>query len=299
MSRERSRAGARDVVPRPRRVEAVVASGTAVLEPDPDRPHAATLCVDGTPQSHVDLADPTYLCFEYVQHIGAILDVVLPTQESLRLLHLGGGAFTLPRYVAATRPRSQHRVAEIDGPLVALVREELPIDARHRIRVSTAEGRELLARTRAASLDALVVDVFAGARVPASVVTTEFFALAAGALRPTGVLILNIVDGKPLAFARRLTATARTAFTSTAVAAEAAVWRGRRFSNLVLIAAQTQLPAPALASRLAGGPFPARLEHGAELSSFVGGAEPIRDADGAATPQPPPDLFARRSRTRD
>ncbi len=293
MPRERSRAGTRDIVPRPLRVQAVVASGTAILEPDPDRPYAATLFVDGTPQSHVDLADPTYLCFEYVQHIGAILDVVLSTQGSLRLLHLGGGALTLPRYVAATRPRSQQRVAEIDGPLVALVRAELPIDARHRIRVSTADGRELLARTRAASLDALVVDVFAGARVPASVVTMEFFALAAGALRPTGVLILNIVDGKPLAFARRLTATARTSFASTAVAAEAAVWRGRRFSNLVLIAAQTQLPAPALASRLAGGPFPARLEHGPALTSFVGTAEPIRDDDEAATPQPPADLFAR------
>ncbi len=130
-------------------------------------------------------------------------------------------------------------------------------------------------------------------------VTTKFFALAAGALRPTGVLILNVVDGKLLTFARRLTATARTAFASIAVAAEAAIWRGRHFSNLVLIAAQPQLPAPALASRLAGGPFPARLEHGAELSSFVGGAEPIRDADAAATPQPPRDLFAREARTRD
>jgi hypothetical protein len=109
------------------------------------------------------------------------------------------------------------------------------------------------------------------------------------------VLILNVVDGKPLTFARRLTATARSAFTSTAVAAEAAVWRGRRFSNLVLVAAHTQLPAPALASRLAGGPFPARLEHGEALASFAGGAEPIRDADGASTPQPPPDLFGRRA----
>lgn len=281
-------------MPRPRRVQAGVGSGTANIEPDPDRPHAATLFVDGTPQSYVDLADPTYLCFEYVQHIGAILDVVLPARGALRLLHLGGGALTLPRYVAVTRPGSQHRVAEIDGLLVDLVRAELPIDARHRIRVSTADGRELLARTRPASLDVLVVDVFAGARVPASMVTTEFFALAGAALRPTGVLVVNVVDGRPLTFARRLVATARTTFTATAVAAEPAVWRGRRFGNLVLIATRTPLPASALTSRLAGGPFPARLEHGGALRSFVADAEPMTDVGGESTPQPPPDAFARR-----
>lgn len=303
MSRAAARATASAGVRRPRRVQALVGGGTAVIEPDPDRPYAATLFVDGTPQSHVDLADPTYLCFEYVQHIGTVLDVALPDPvtrtaadgrgERLRLMHLGGGAMTIPRYVAATRPGSRHRVAEIDGALVDLVRAELPIDPRHQIRVSTTEARNLLRQARAGTLDAVVVDVFSGARVPASSVTTTFFALVASRLKPSGVAVMNIVDRAPLAFARRLVATARTAFDHTAVAVEPAVWRGRRFGNLVLVAGRTELPLARLASRLAGGPFPARLEHGLALASFAAGAAPMLDAEEVASPVPPPDVFGR------
>lgn len=279
---------------RPRLLEAPVAGGIAVIEPDLDRPQAATLFVDRTPQSHVDLGDPSFLAFEYVQHIGTILDVVLPSVRRaapLQLLHLGGGALTIPRYVASVRPGSRHRVAEVDGPLVELVRAELPIDPRHHIRVSTADGRDLVLRTRAGSLDAIVVDVFAGARVPASVVTTEFFAQAAATLEPSGVLVMNVVDRRPLVFARRLAASAQTALPVVAMAAEPSVWRGRRFGNLVLVASGTELPVAQLSSRLAGGPFPARLEHGRALRTLVGDARPMNDRDGMPSPEPPRDAF--------
>src|SRR4051812_46885994 len=91
----------------------VVASGVAELMPDPDRDSAYTLLLDGAPQSHVDLADPTHLQFEYIRRMAAAIDLIAPTGQPLRVLHLGGGALTLPRYVAATRPGSAQRVVEI------------------------------------------------------------------------------------------------------------------------------------------------------------------------------------------
>jgi spermidine synthase len=42
-------------------------------------------------------------------------------------LHLGGGALTLPRYLAHTRPGSRQLVAEVDDALTDLVREHLPL----------------------------------------------------------------------------------------------------------------------------------------------------------------------------
>lgn len=278
-----------------------MAGGTATIEPDPDRPRAATLFLDGTPQSYVDLDDPTFLAFEYVQHIGTVLDVTLPAagpaprqapgRAPLRLLHLGGGAMALPRYVATIRPGSQHRVAEVDAALVELVRQELPIDRRHHIRVSTVDARDLASRTRSGSMDAVVVDVFAGARVPASLVTAEFFALAAAALTPSGVLVMNVVDRMPLTFGRRLAATIATALQVVAVAAEPPVWRGRRFGNLVYVASHQPLPVTQLTSRLAGGAFPARLVHGSALEAYAAGAAPMTDAAGAESPLPPPGSF--------
>ena len=48
------------------------AFGTATLRPDPTRPQGWELFMDGVPQSYVDLADPTYLAFEYVR-VGQLL----------------------------------------------------------------------------------------------------------------------------------------------------------------------------------------------------------------------------------
>ena len=60
-----------------RQVEAV-ASGLAEIVADPDRPSGRTLLVDGAPQSHVDLADPTHLEFEYVRRMAAAIDLIAP-----------------------------------------------------------------------------------------------------------------------------------------------------------------------------------------------------------------------------
>ncbi|MFE2340716.1 spermidine synthase, partial [Streptomyces sp. NPDC059431] len=103
-----------------------VDGGEAALEPDRERPRAWTLLIDGAPQSHVDLDDPGYLDFSYQRRIGHLIDLFGPARKPLNVAHLGGGAFTLARYTAATRPRSSQQIVEIDAGLVAFVREHLP-----------------------------------------------------------------------------------------------------------------------------------------------------------------------------
>jgi len=61
----------------------------AELLPDPDRPRAWTLLLDGTPQSHVDLDDPEHLEFEYVRRLGHVVDLAAAPGRPLRVLHLG------------------------------------------------------------------------------------------------------------------------------------------------------------------------------------------------------------------
>src|SRR4051812_39674417 len=81
------------------------------------------LIVDGTPQSHVDLEDPTHLHFEYVMRMGAVIDRLKMPGQPLTAVHLGAGALTIPRYVASTRPGSRQQVIELEPALVDLVRE--------------------------------------------------------------------------------------------------------------------------------------------------------------------------------
>ena len=275
-----------------RRAEAV-ASGLAELVPDPDRPTAWTLLLDGAPQSHVDLADPTHLEFEYVRRMAAAIDLVAPAGQPLRVLHLGGGALTLPRYVAATRPGSAQRVVEIDGPLVDLVRRALPWDPRSKLRVRVADAREAVAGMRAAGYDVVVLDVFAGARTPAHLTSVEFIRAVARVLAPAGWLVANVADGPPLRYARAQVATIRAVLPEACLVADAAVLRGRRFGNVVVLAGRTPPPVDALTRRAAGDWFPGRLE--TDLDRFAAGASPVTDVDAIPSPAPPEGLFSSRT----
>jgi SAM-dependent methyltransferase len=270
-----------------------VAGGTAELLADADRDGAWVLMVNDTPQSHVDLEDPAHLEFEYVRRMGHVLDLAADPGAALDVVHLGGGALTLPRYVAVTRPGSRQRVVEIDEPLTDLVRDFLPLPRDAQVRVRAADAREALVTMHAASADVVVTDVFAGARTPAHLTTVEFAAEVARVLRPGGVYVANVADGPPLRFARAQVATLRTAFTHVCLLAEPGTLRGRRFGNLVAVAAQAELPLAGLSRACAGDPMPARVVDGEDIDRFTGTAQPVLDADAEPSPEPPAGVFGR------
>jgi spermidine synthase len=279
---------------RGRRAERLVAqvdTGRAEVLPDPDRPRSFTLLLDGAAQSHVDLDDPTHLEFEYVRRLAAAVDLLAPAGRPLRVLHLGGGALTLPRYVAATRPGSSQRVAEVDAALVDLVRRVLPWRPDPRLRVRVADARETVVSTRDSSYDLVVADVFAGARTPAHLTSVEFAGEVARVLRPDGSYLVNIADGPPLRHARAQVATVRSVLPRACLIADAAVLRGRRYGNLVLVAGRTEPPVADLTRRAAGDWFPGRVLPETELERFVGGARIVRDRTARPSVPPPAGTF--------
>ncbi|MFC9288613.1 spermidine synthase [Streptomyces sp. NPDC057052] len=272
-------------------VSETVDGGLAQLRPDRDRARAWTLLIDGAPQSHVDLDDPGYLSFEYQRRLGHVIDLAAPPGRPLHVLHLGGGAFTLARYVAATRPRSTQQVVERDAALVRLVRRELPLDPGARIRVRSADARDGLGKVPDGWADLVIADVFSGARTPAHLTSTEFLDEVRRALKPGGLYAANLADGPPLAHLRAQIATAAARFPELALVADPTVLRGKRFGNAVLVASDLPLPTAELTRRAASDPHPGRVEHGRELTDFTGGAVPVVDASAVASPAPPPSVF--------
>jgi spermidine synthase len=270
-----------------------VAGGTAELLADADRDGSWMLLVDGTPQSHVDLDDPTHLEFEYVRRMGHVLDLAGEPGAPLDVVHLGGGALTLPRDVAVTRPGSRQRVVEVDQPLTDLVREHLPLPRGARIRVRPDDARAGLAALHPAGTDVVICDVFAGARTPAHLTSAEFAAEARRVLRPGGVHVANVADGPPLRFARVQVATLRSVFRHVCVLAEPGTLRGRRFGNLVAVASDAELPIEGYIRRCARDPMPARVVHGDDIDRFAGRAQPVHDVDAVDSPEPPSGVFGR------
>ncbi|MEV6117370.1 fused MFS/spermidine synthase [Streptomyces sp. NPDC052109] len=272
-------------------VTRTVDHGTAKLMPDVDRERAWLLTVDGAPQSYVDLDDPAYLEFEYARRLGYVLDVVAEEGRPLDALHLGGGALTLPRHVAATRPGSRQEVVEADRGLLELVAEYLPLPQGSGIAVHAADARAWLEAAPDDHADVLIADVFGGSRVPAHLTTLAYARQAERVLRPGGVYLANLADAAPFGFLRSQLATFATAFEELLLIAEPAVLRGRRFGNAVLVAAHRPLDTAALARRTAADAFPARVEHGAALREFTGSARPVEDADAVPSPEPPDGAF--------
>ena len=269
-----------------------VLSGSGhVAQITPDRwvPGAYTLTVDGTPQSHVNLEDPTELFFEYVQRMGHVIDRIGMPGEPITAVHLGAGALTLPRYVEATRPGSRQQVVELESDIVDLVRAELPWSKKASIRVRHGDAREVLGKLPSGlhgTVDLVVVDVFSGARTPAHVTSLEFYRLAVSLLSPRGIILANVADGPGLVFARSQAATISSVVDHAAVLAETQILKGKRFGNLVMVGSPSELPFDWMPRLLAAGPHPSKIVLGPELREFIAGAPVV--TDGTAIPSPPP-----------
>jgi hypothetical protein len=274
----------------------------AVIEPDRWVQGAFTLVVDGTPQSHVNLDDPTQLFFEYIQRIGHVIDQLGMPGEPLTVVHLGAGALTLPRYIEATRPGSRQQVIELESELVDFVRAELPWSKHASIRVRHGDAREVLGKLPGGlrgAVDLLIVDVFSGARTPAHVTSIEFYHEAVSLLKPGGVVVANVADGPGLAFARGQAATMLAATGFVAALAETQVLKGRRFGNIVLAGSRSELPLEWMPRLLAGGPHPSKVVAGVELREFIGGASVVTDASAIPSPPPSKNIFQVGTRHQD
>ncbi|MEU1117192.1 MULTISPECIES: fused MFS/spermidine synthase [unclassified Streptomyces] len=279
-------------MPEPVAVIREVDHGTAKLMPDVDRPRAWLLTVDGAPQSYVDLDEPTHLEFEYARRLAHVLDIAADPEAPLDVVHLGGGALTLPRYLTATRPGSRQHVVDADRGLLQLVAECLPLTEPSGVTVHGADARQWLDAAPGNSADLLVADVFGGSRVPAHLTTVAYARAADRVLRPGGQYAANLADGAPFTFLRSQLATFAEVFEEVALIAEPSVLRGRRFGNAVLIAGHAPIDVAALARRTASDVFPARVEHGDALRRLIGDARPVHDGDAVASPEPPDGAFS-------
>jgi spermidine synthase len=260
--------------------------GPIELVPDEDGRGGVTVMMDGNPQSHVDLADPHNLGFEYIAHFAAVIDT-LPAGP-LAITHIGGAGLTLARYVNAERPGSPQIVLEPNAQLTDLVRRRLPLPRAHRIRVRPVDGLTGIAQLADASADVVVLDAYAAGRVPSELGTVEFFADVGRVLRPGGTMLLNLADEPGMAYVRRVYAGLVTVFGHVALIGTHDVLKGKRFGNTVAVASKNPLDITTLRRQVARSPFPTGLRDGIQLSRAFAGSTVFTTAESAQSPTPPP-----------
>jgi spermidine synthase len=233
--------------------------------------------MDSLFHSYVDLGDPRFLLFSYIQAMASTVDVMRPPGQPLRVLHLGAGGLTMPRYLAATRPGSSSRVLEVDPGVIALDSSQLALGRVPNLRVDVEDARLGLKDEAAGGRDLVIGDAFGGLAVPWQLTTREVVSAIARILGTNGVYAVNIIDNPPNRFVHAEAATIASVFPEVAVVADPSALSGSGGGNFVILASGAPLPLPALRASLAGRGSALEVASGARFAGFTRGAEVLTD----------------------
>jgi predicted membrane-bound spermidine synthase len=244
-------------------------------------PDGRTLVLDRLTHAHVELDDPTDIQFGYVRRFA---DAVAPYLDRLGrpadVLHVGGGGFTFPRYLAATRPIASQTVLELDPRVLEVARTRLGFAPTDAIEVVLGDARRSIERLPDDGFDLVVGDAFGGLAVPWHLTTAEFLADVERVLRPGGMYVMNLIDYPPLGFVRAEAATASRSFEHLAVIAGRTTLDGQSGGNVVLVASDEGLDVAAVSARIDTWHEAAEtmiLADPAEVAAFVGDATILTD----------------------
>lgn len=244
-------------------VQLSVSGASARILPDGFSDRGYVLEIGGAEQSHVDLSDPSYIFYEYLRRIGNVIDVLAPAGETITAAHLGAGAFTLVRYIQATRPGSAQIAVDIERELPSLVMEYLPLPSGTNCQVIIDDARattgELPARLGTEAVDAIILDIFSGWSAPEHLAEQSYYSEIKDVLAPGGALIVNVGDDAGLTFFTAQAQSLLNVYEHVWCLAPTDVLTGKNAGNLVLVATDQPLTDETRAHLLGAGPHPAAV----------------------------------------
>jgi spermidine synthase len=141
-----------------------------------------------TIQSRMLKAEPELLVLDYTRTMMGFL-LFLPKPDRIAMIGLGGGS--LAKYCHRRLPDSDFTAIEISSEVLAL-RETFGIpDDDARFRIVCADGADFV-RHKTGAFDVLLVDGFDRDGQPRQLCSAEFYDNCRSALRPGGVLVVNL-----------------------------------------------------------------------------------------------------------
>ena len=151
------------------------------------------LFLNGYPHSIMDKSDPNTLESKYTKFfpLGLILK-----ENITKVLFIGGGGFSGPKYFLQNYPNIAVDVVEIDPKVVEVAKEYFFLDESNpKLNIYVQDAREFLNKYTG-SYDMIVLDAFSKSYVPFHLMTVEFYKLLSDKLSNGGVVISNHI-GSP------------------------------------------------------------------------------------------------------
>ena len=153
------------------------------------------LYLDRLLQSYTDSNDPTVLIYDYLKIFEEIVAYITRENQAPRILHLGGGGYTFPRYMEYVYQQSVNEVVEIDPAVTEVVYQELGLPLATSVKTYNQDARLfLIERKMRDKYDIVIGDVFNDRSTPYHLTTLEFDRLVKANLKDDGIYMVNIVD---------------------------------------------------------------------------------------------------------
>ena len=154
-----------------------------------------SLVLDHLVHSYTDLEDPLYLEYEYIRMYEEIVGWQAKKRESLKVLFLGGGGYTFPRFIERKYPRAVIQVVEIDPEITRVVKKYLGVSDPTQIRSFNEDGRWFVMNCKEkGTYDLIFGDAFNDLSIPYHLTTKEFAMQLRSLLKPDGLLLANVID---------------------------------------------------------------------------------------------------------
>jgi len=154
-----------------------------------------SLVLDHLVHSYTDLKDPLYLEYEYIRMYEEIVRWQSSKRKSFKVLFLGGGGYTFPRFIEVKYPKAEIDVVEIDPEITQVVQNYLGISKESRIRSFNEDGRWFVMHCKEkGSYDFIIGDAFNDLSIPYHLTTKEFTMQLKSLLKPDGLLLANVID---------------------------------------------------------------------------------------------------------
>ncbi|MEK7152338.1 MAG: fused MFS/spermidine synthase, partial [Patescibacteria group bacterium] len=156
------------------------------------RPVRLLLAGGSAAQSGMYSDDPDELVFGYTRKMAELVERA-PRKDTV--LILGGGAFTMPRHLAAHYPMSQIDVVEIDPELATIAEQYFEYTHPPNVRIIPQDARAFL-NTNTKEYDVVLIDVYNELSIPFSLSTVEYAAALKRAVKPGGFAAVNIIGSE-------------------------------------------------------------------------------------------------------
>ncbi len=154
-----------------------------------------SLVLDHLVHSYTDLRDPLYLEYEYIRVYEEFVRWQAKKRKSFKALFIGGGGYTIPRYIEAKYPTAEMDVVEIDPEVTRVVHRYLGVSERTKIRSHNMDGRWFVMNCKEkGSYDFVFGDAFNDLSIPYHLTTKEFAMQLKDLLKPDGLLLANVID---------------------------------------------------------------------------------------------------------